>query len=53
MWESLKTIFLKNYVKRMAFTIIFPLQEHHKKMDLLRGKIDLFRKWQEQCLMTT
>ena len=43
--ERLKMIFWKNFVKKMVFTIIFPLQEHHNKMKSLRGKIDLFKKW--------
>jgi len=44
MEDSSKKIFLKNYVRRMIFTIVFPLQEHHNKMELLKGKIDLFKK---------
>ena len=50
---SLESIFLKISMKRMVFTTIFPLQEHHDKMELLRGKIDLFKKWLEPCLMIT
>jgi len=53
MGESLKMIFLKNSVKRIVFTVIFPLQEHHNRMELLKGKIDIFKKWKEQCLTIT
>ena len=36
--ESLKMICLKNSMKRMIFTIIFPLQENHKKNGVVERK---------------
>ena len=36
--ESLKMIFLKKIVKRMVFTIIFPFQGHHNKMEIVERK---------------
>jgi len=36
---------LKNSMKKMVFITIFPLQEHQNIMELLKGKVDLFKKW--------
>ena len=46
---SLKTMFLKVFVMKMAFLIISLLLELLNKMGLLKGRIDLCKKWPEPC----
>ena len=44
---NFKMSILKNFVKKMEFTIIFQSQEHLNRMVLWRGKIDPLKKVQE------
>ena len=49
MVENLKIILLKISAMKMAFLIISLLLKLLNKMGLLKGRIDLYKKWPESC----
>ena len=53
MEANLKMLILKAFVISMGFSIIFRLLELSNKMGLLKGKMELCKKWQEPCFMKT
>jgi hypothetical protein len=44
MVENLKILHLKNFMKKMALSMNLQLLKLHNKMELLKGKIDHFKK---------
>jgi len=49
MEENLKMLSLKTSLMKKESFIIFHVQELHNKIELLKEKIEHFKKWQEQC----
>jgi len=46
---NLKMHLLNHSLMKMVLNIIFLVQELHNKMELLKEKIELCKKWLEQC----